>query len=143
MLYCIACSPPFYVRPLYDRFRSSCTTSYLNASVTNYDKKSWYLFASGKFRFDRRDLMLVARRALCNVRCSHLSKSGQEISLNSRRTFLSSAVETLSEGFLDFAIALPLPPSLPPYATTIITVTIISRLVFTVPFSIWVCTYTC
>ncbi|CAL1700800.1 unnamed protein product [Somion occarium] len=56
---------------------------------------------------------------------------------NQRRTFVSSALQTLSEGFLDLAIAIPYPQSLPPYSGTIILVTVVSRLLFTVPFSIW------
>lgn len=55
------------------------------------------------------------------------------------RRFTSSAIQTLTDGFLDLAIALPYPPSLPPYSTTIILVTVASRLIFTVPFSVWVC----
>lgn len=57
------------------------------------------------------------------------------------RTFVSSTLQTVSEGFLDLAIALPYPESLPPYSTTIILATVVTRLVFTVPFSIWVSTY--
>ncbi|EPT03740.1 hypothetical protein FOMPIDRAFT_1158609 [Fomitopsis schrenkii] len=53
------------------------------------------------------------------------------------RRFTSSAIQTLTDGFLDLAIALPYPPSLPPYSTTIILVTVASRLIFTVPFSVW------
>lgn len=40
------------------------------------------------------------------------------------------------------AIALPLPPEWPAYSTTIILVTVVSRLAFTVPFSVWVCVNT-
>ncbi|TFK43448.1 60Kd inner membrane protein-domain-containing protein [Crucibulum laeve] len=36
-------------------------------------------------------------------------------------------VQNLCNGFLDLAIALPLPPSLPPYSTTIILVTLVTR----------------
>ncbi|KAI0268384.1 60Kd inner membrane protein-domain-containing protein [Gloeopeniophorella convolvens] len=43
----------------------------------------------------------------------------------------------LQNGFLDLAISLPFPSSLPPYSTTIILLTVVSRLAFTVPFSIW------
>ncbi|KZT74337.1 hypothetical protein DAEQUDRAFT_660374 [Daedalea quercina L-15889] len=53
------------------------------------------------------------------------------------RKFTSSAIQTLTDGFLDLAIALPYPPSLPPYSTTIIIITAVSRLIFTVPFSVW------
>lgn len=52
-----------------------------------------------------------------------------------RRTFVG--IETFTNGFLDLATALPLPPSLPPYSTTIIICTVVSRLIWTVPFSIW------
>ncbi|KAH9844255.1 60Kd inner membrane protein-domain-containing protein [Rhodofomes roseus] len=53
------------------------------------------------------------------------------------RKFTASAIQTLTDGFLDLAIALPYPASLPPYSTTIILVTVASRLIFTVPFSVW------
>ncbi|KAH9951638.1 60Kd inner membrane protein-domain-containing protein [Amylocystis lapponica] len=53
------------------------------------------------------------------------------------RTIFSSTIQGLSNEFLDLAVALPLPPSLPPYSTTIILVTAVTRLVFTVPFSVW------
>lgn len=58
-----------------------------------------------------------------------------------RRTFISSALQGLSDGFLDLAIALPFPPGWPPYASTIILVTVATRLVFTVPFSVWARTH--
>ncbi|KAF9818317.1 hypothetical protein IEO21_02832 [Rhodonia placenta] len=69
--------------------------------------------------------------------------AGRVHSLQARRTsrssrkFASAAIQSLTDGFLDLAIALPLPPGLPPYSTTIILVTAVSRLIFTVPFSIW------
>ncbi|KIJ70050.1 hypothetical protein HYDPIDRAFT_104734 [Hydnomerulius pinastri MD-312] len=63
---------------------------------------------------------------------------GPSTFLPSRRTFItSSTINTLSESFLDLAIALPIPPSWPAYSTTIILGTVLSRLVFTVPFSVW------
>ncbi|KAG2116100.1 60Kd inner membrane protein-domain-containing protein [Suillus discolor] len=52
-----------------------------------------------------------------------------------RRTFVN--IETFTNGFLDLATALPLPSSFPPYSTTIIICTVVSRLIWTVPFSIW------
>lgn len=55
-----------------------------------------------------------------------------------KRTLVSSTLQTLGEGFLDLAIAIPYPQSLPPYSGTIILVTVASRLFLTVPFSIWV-----
>ncbi|KAI0053007.1 hypothetical protein FA95DRAFT_1482322 [Auriscalpium vulgare] len=54
----------------------------------------------------------------------------------SRRHF-TSPIPALSDGFLDLALALPLPASWPPYSTGIILFTIATRLVFTVPFSLW------
>ncbi|EIW82111.1 hypothetical protein CONPUDRAFT_102897 [Coniophora puteana RWD-64-598 SS2] len=52
-----------------------------------------------------------------------------------RRTFLSMA--TMTEGFLDLAIALPYPAGWPAYSSTIILLTVLSRLAITVPFSVW------
>ncbi|KAH9977905.1 hypothetical protein BGW80DRAFT_1435593 [Lactifluus volemus] len=43
----------------------------------------------------------------------------------------------LADGFLDFALALPWPPSFPPYSSTIILLAVVSRLAFTIPFSVW------
>lgn len=57
----------------------------------------------------------------------------QNASIATRRFF----VQSVCNGFLDLATALPLPPSLPPYSTTIIFVTVISRFAL-LPISIWV-----
>ncbi|KAF8165260.1 60Kd inner membrane protein-domain-containing protein [Crassisporium funariophilum] len=46
------------------------------------------------------------------------------------------SLQPFCDGFLDLALALPLPPSLPPYATTIILVTLVSRFAL-LPISIW------
>ena len=51
-----------------------------------------------------------------------------------KRRFTSA----IQSGFLDLAIALPWPASFPPYSSTIILVTVVSRLALTVPFSVWV-----
>ena len=51
-----------------------------------------------------------------------------------KRQFTSS----IYDGFLDLAIALPWPSSFPPYSSTIILLTVASRLALTVPFSVWV-----
>ena len=64
------------------------------------------------------------RRALKVARHSNLSN---------RRHF----VQGLCDGFIDLALALPIPPSLPPYSSTIIILTLVSRLAL-VPISIWV-----
>lgn len=45
--------------------------------------------------------------------------------------------QSLGDGFLDLALALPIPPEFPAYSTTIILVTIVSRLAL-LPVSIWV-----
>jgi len=52
---------------------------------------------------------------------------------STRRFFIQS----LCNGYLDLAIALPFPPSFPPYSTTIILVTVVTRLAL-LPISIWV-----
>ena len=54
---------------------------------------------------------------------------------------MTEAVQQASNGFLDLALAIPFPEYIPPYSGTIILLTVASRLVFTVPFSIWVCIY--
>ncbi|KAF9652198.1 hypothetical protein BDM02DRAFT_3089619 [Thelephora ganbajun] len=54
-----------------------------------------------------------------------------------RRTFFTSAMQVLSDQFLDLAVAIPYPASLPAYSATIILVTVASRLILTVPFSVW------
>ena len=59
--------------------------------------------------------------------------------LNKPRTLVTEAIQQASDGFLDLAIAIPYPEYIPPYSGTIILLTIATRLVFTVPFSIWVC----
>ncbi|KAJ6628718.1 60Kd inner membrane protein-domain-containing protein [Mycena sp. CBHHK59/15] len=45
-------------------------------------------------------------------------------------------VQSLCDGFLDLAIALPFPPSVPPYSATIILVTVASRLLL-FPVAVW------
>ncbi|KAL0949454.1 hypothetical protein HGRIS_009509 [Hohenbuehelia grisea] len=52
--------------------------------------------------------------------------------LQQRRHF----IRALGDGFLDLATALPIPPSLPPYSTTIIIVTVLTRIVL-LPIAIW------
>ncbi|GBE79688.1 60Kd inner membrane protein-domain-containing protein [Sparassis latifolia] len=83
--------------------------------------------------------MLATRTALRSSSrySAPTTKIRHECSSRASRTFISAAVQGLSEQFLDLAIALPLPPSLPPYSTTILLVTVVSRLIFTVPFSVW------
>lgn len=55
-----------------------------------------------------------------------------------RTLWSASDLQTLTSGFFDLATALPYPLSWPPYASTIILTTVISRIVFTLPGSIWV-----
>ncbi|KAI0702879.1 60Kd inner membrane protein-domain-containing protein [Cytidiella melzeri] len=59
-----------------------------------------------------------------------------QTAITTRRTFVSEAIQTASDGFLDLALALPFPAELPAYSGTIILVTVVSR-VLTVPFSLW------
>ena len=47
-------------------------------------------------------------------------------------------IQNICDGFLDVALALPIPPSFPVYTTTIVLVTLLSRLAL-LPISIWVC----
>ncbi|KLO18035.1 hypothetical protein SCHPADRAFT_820380 [Schizopora paradoxa] len=57
---------------------------------------------------------------------------------NHARTFISlPTLQTLTDGFLDLSLALPYPPGVPPYATTIVLATVLSRIALTLPFSIW------
>jgi inner membrane protein COX18 len=56
------------------------------------------------------------------------------VGIQGKRQFTSA----IQGGFLDLAVALPWPSSFPPYSSTIILLTVVSRLAFTVPFSVWV-----
>ncbi|KAF8974472.1 60Kd inner membrane protein-domain-containing protein [Flammula alnicola] len=77
--------------------------------------------------------MLALHRARLRTHSFHVTRPGyRHPSLSNRRYFIQS----VCNGFLDLALALPLPPSLPPYSTTIILVTIASRLAL-LPISIW------
>ena len=60
-------------------------------------------------------------------------KIARNPNLSNRRHF----IQGLCDGFVDLALALPIPPSLPPYSTTIIILTVVSRLAL-LPISIWV-----
>ncbi|EIW62008.1 uncharacterized protein TRAVEDRAFT_115603 [Trametes versicolor FP-101664 SS1] len=81
--------------------------------------------------------MFSTRTALSTLRPSLAAASQRPRRSIPRRTFVSSTIHGLSEGFLDLAIALPFPPEWPPYSCTIILVTVVTRLAFTVPFSVW------
>jgi inner membrane protein COX18 len=75
--------------------------------------------------------LLAARRRRC-ISHHHCSRNLVTEALYSFGRFLPT------EQVLDLAIALPVPISFPIYTTTIVLVTVASRLVFTVPFAIWV-----
>ncbi|KAI0832366.1 60Kd inner membrane protein-domain-containing protein [Trametes gibbosa] len=81
--------------------------------------------------------MFSTRTALSTLRPSLGASSRLSQRPIPRRTFVSSTIHQLSEGFLDLAIALPFPPEWPPYSCSIIVVTVVTRLAFTVPFSVW------
>ncbi|KAI0091988.1 60Kd inner membrane protein-domain-containing protein [Irpex rosettiformis] len=70
------------------------------------------------------------------LRFPRRNQLGVSQTITKPRTFVSGAIQTASEGFLDLALALPFPEALPPYSGTIILVTALSRLI-TVPFSLW------
>lgn len=58
-----------------------------------------------------------------------------------RRLFwseVSNALTPAANEFLDLAIALPFPPSFPPYASTVILGSVLLRLAF-LPTVLWVC----
>ncbi|KAI9466898.1 60Kd inner membrane protein-domain-containing protein [Lactarius psammicola] len=76
--------------------------------------------------------MFVQRRAVRLTTFRHFPLRGT-VALPGKRQFTSS----ICDGFLDLAIALPWPSSLPPYSSTIILLTVASRLALTVPFSVW------
>ncbi|KAL5530693.1 hypothetical protein ACEPAF_6951 [Sanghuangporus sanghuang] len=84
---------------------------------------------------------LVTRRIRpCLASTSRLQPNSSSHHLprpSGRRTLWISALEPFREGFLDLALALPWPVDFPPYASTIILTTVISRILFTLPFSIW------
>lgn len=75
---------------------------------------------------------MLALQGACLRR--HALKPARHSNLANRRYF----VQGLCDGFIDLALALPIPPSLPPYSSTIILVTIVTRLAL-LPISIWVC----
>ena len=60
-------------------------------------------------------------------------KVARNSNLTNRRHF----IQGLCDGFMDLALALPIPPSLPPYSSTIIILTVVSRLAL-LPILIWV-----
>jgi len=60
-------------------------------------------------------------------------KAAHRSNLSNHRYFV---VQGLCDGFMDLALALPIPPSLPPYSSTIILLTIFTRLAI-LPISIW------
>lgn len=85
-------------------------------------------------------LARYAARPGCILSKTYYQQPQLGLSLNQpRRTFVSQDV--LKDGFLDLATAIPIPPSWPAYSTTIILCTVLARLAFTVPFSVWVNCY--
>jgi len=50
---------------------------------------------------------------------------------------MASTIQTVSDGFLDLALALPYSETMPAYSATIILTTVLTRLILTVPSSIW------
>lgn len=62
------------------------------------------------------------------------SPTQPSVGIQGKRQFTSA----IQDGFLDLAVALPWPSSFPPYSSTIILLTVVTRLALTVPFSVWV-----
>jgi len=80
--------------------------------------------------------MLACRVPLRRSLAFHGTRYPQKCSQSSRRQF-SGIIESMGQEFLDLATALPYPSGFPPYSSTIILVTIFSRLL-TVPVTVWV-----
>ena len=76
-----------------------------------------------------------ARRHVVRV---HSSLKPLSRKIGKPRAFTTDVIQQASEGFLDLALAIPFPEYIPPYSGTIILLTIASRAIFTLPFSIWV-----
>jgi mitochondrial inner membrane protein COX18 len=83
--------------------------------------------------------MLARRHAARLTTLRPFSPAQDHVNRLGRRRFTSA----IQDGFLDFALALPWPPSFPPYSSTIILLTVVSRLAFTIPFSVWVSALYC
>jgi hypothetical protein len=79
-------------------------------------------------------IMFVRRHAAQLARVGPFSPTKGYVGIPGKRRFTSA----IQDGFLDLAIALPWPPSFPPYSSTIILLTVVSRLALSVPFSVWV-----
>ncbi|KAF8745929.1 hypothetical protein AX14_004233 [Amanita brunnescens Koide BX004] len=72
---------------------------------------------------------MLALRAAC-IR-QHIYPYQRHVRIQQRKF-----MQGLCDGFLDLAVALPLPPSLPPYSTTIILTTLVTRVAL-LPIAIW------
>ncbi|KAI0251285.1 60Kd inner membrane protein-domain-containing protein [Lactifluus subvellereus] len=77
--------------------------------------------------------MFARRHAARFTRSRPFSLAEGHVDILGKRRFTSA----IQDGFLDFALALPWPPSFSPYSSTIILLTVVSRLAFTVPFTVW------
>ncbi|KAI0004898.1 60Kd inner membrane protein-domain-containing protein [Russula compacta] len=77
--------------------------------------------------------MFARRHAAQLTTFRPFSPARGNVGIPGKRRFTSA----IQDGFLDLAVALPWPPSFPPYSSTIILLTVVSRLVLTVPFSVW------
>ncbi|KAH9966066.1 60Kd inner membrane protein-domain-containing protein [Russula dissimulans] len=77
--------------------------------------------------------MFVRRHTTRLTTFRPFSPAQRSIGIPGKRSFTS----VIQSGFLDLAIALPWPSSFPPYSSTIILLTVVSRLALTVPFSVW------
>ena len=55
-----------------------------------------------------------------------------------RRGFISETIGSLGNGFVDLALASPFAPTFPAYTSTIVVLTLVSRMAITLPVSVWV-----
>lgn len=77
--------------------------------------------------------MMIRHRTVPVARSTLLRHS----SFCDRREIFTETVHSLSNAYLDLAVALPYPPTWPVYSSTIVLVGVISRLVL-LPISVWV-----
>jgi inner membrane protein COX18 len=78
--------------------------------------------------------MFVRKHLITLTSSRPFSPTQASVAVQGKRRFTSG----IQDGFLDLAVALPWPTSFPPYSSTIILLTVVSRLALTVPFSVWV-----
>jgi mitochondrial inner membrane protein COX18 len=94
--------------------------------------------AASRFNFKLLSLGSCWREDILRDSQRPFSPAQNHVGRLGRRRFTSA----IQDRFLDFALALPCPGplSFPRYLSTTILLTVVSRLTFTIPFSVWVST---